>query len=227
MQDDTNHHGCRRLALGAVLGCLVAGVLGSCALEDEDGFDDLELRGVTHTTHEGDGDTHETSTTTYGTSTTTHGMSTTTTTTTTGGGGGCETAFAYGGDDAMCFIDMEEAQGNNWGWTAPVNGDEVWPVYAGAGQCDLDNGVLVGYLSLVREGDTLTIDFDPLCGFVATEVHIYVGEAPLPEGNNGPTTAPGKYPLKDENPDGSPYVFEGVEDGDYVIFHAEVCGEPC
>ena len=61
-----------------------------------------------------------------------------------------ETAYAFGGDAAaldapvpsQCFIDNGFS---NWGWTNQIGyGTYTWPVYAGAAQCNPDNGMYAG-----------------------------------------------------------------------------------
>jgi hypothetical protein len=136
----------------------------------------------------------------------------------------CETAFATG-PGATCFIDLP-VQSNNWGWSIAVSPGTAayYPVYAGAGQCNLANGQLVGYVHVTYDGATLVVTVVPPLQDILQSVHLYVGPEPLPEGNNGqPTTAPGQYPVVDSTPDPS-YAFPGLAGTVYLIFHAEVCG---
>lgn len=69
---------------------------------------------------------------------------------------GTETAFAYGGEQlATCFLDLDfnsdsKSDFNRWGWTnGPLAaGSYSFDIYAGAGQCDLTKGTLVGTLNV-------------------------------------------------------------------------------
>ena len=58
----------------------------------------------------------------------------------------CETAYAYGEQYANCFLNIPGVTSNNWGWSnGPIGaGTYSWPIYAGAGQCNIGNGTLVG-----------------------------------------------------------------------------------
>ena len=125
----------------------------------------------------------------------------------------CETAYALG-SNATCFID--EGFGN-WGWTNYIEGPGtyVWPLWAAAGQCNTDNGVLAGSVSV--EYDVygfVNVTFNLFPGFTLEEEHVYAGYSMFPLRRNGrPTIAPGQY--TNNGP------FSG---GIYVIAHAVVCG---
>jgi hypothetical protein len=139
----------------------------------------------------------------------------------------CETAFAYGEEFANCFLDFDF---NRWGWTNGLLEEGIYefPIYAGAGQCDLDNGTLVGDLDVVYEDGNVTVTYnipDPDLAMYA--IHIYVGNGMFPLKNGNPTVAPGQYPWIEEFPDGvSTYAhtFTGLSGPVYVIAHAVVCG---
>lgn len=123
----------------------------------------------------------------------------------------CETAYAFGGEYATCFI------GNgfsNWGWTNSLAEEGLYqfPVYAGAGQCDLEKGMLVGTVDLDYTGGTVTANLTLLEGFEATETHLYAGQGMFPLFKGNPTVAPGKY-----------YVEPSLSGPIYAIFHAVVC----
>jgi hypothetical protein len=188
-----------------------------CASEDDFDSDDYDnLRGATHTSG-------ETTSTTYVVEDSAPPPT-----------GNCETAYAYGLGNATCFIDIPNLQSNNWGWTNWVSPgtNTVWPVYAGAGQCNIANGELVGYLTVEYGGNgTLNVMFDAAGGFGLEEAHVYVGSSLTPTGNNGqPTTAPGQYPVVDQGLGGATevsYVFPGLSGPVYVIFHAQACGSVC
>jgi len=137
-----------------------------------------------------------------------------------------ETAYAYGGElsststdpagdvgdgYAVCFPNVEDATEEKWGWT---NGDlspgnYEWPIYAGAGQCILSKGSIVGtlYVNFSNNGGgnysaEVTYDLDTeafdIEGFDFVELlHLYVGDTAIPPSGN---FAPGHF-YKDGDPD--------------------------
>lgn len=160
---------------------------------------------------------------------------------------GCETAFAYDGVLAECFSEYSNLipNDNRWGWTiGPLNyGSYTFPIYAAAGNCDLNNGYLVGTLYIDYSGPVdlnetgeaiITFSMDP--GYSLDETHLYVGDEPIYKKKQGQgyvyTVAPGQYPYKNEDLNGaSSDVYNVYIDGPiYVIAHAVVCGAgqpPC
>ena len=120
-----------------------------------------------------------------------------------------ETAFAFGNE---CFIDNGFKR---WGWTNELEeGDtEIYDVYAGAGQCDTDKGLLVGTVTVSYfDGD---VEFDWVIDeeYTLLETHEYAGTDMFPTLKKGKeTVAPGAY------------TNEGGFGGDavYVIAHAVV-----
>ena len=157
--------------------------------------------------------------------------------------GGCETAFAFGGDIANCFLGIKKdgtlnpngppsQNFNRWGWTnGPIDtGTYDMEIWAAAGQCDHTNGTLVG---------TLTVDYDELTGtatityimdpgYVMDETHLYVGNNILPMKKNKYTVAPGQYPYIHDGLNGvssDTYIVDGLSGDIYVVGHAVVCDE--
>jgi len=129
----------------------------------------------------------------------------------------CETAFARGDDGATCFIDLEEYNFNRWGWTiGPLSeGEYTYDIYAGAGQCDIEKGTLVGTVDVsYTDGDVdITYNIDPQ--YDVEETHSYAGNNIVPTKKNGqPTVAPGQYTIG-----------ENLEGEIYVIAHAVVCSD--
>ena len=137
----------------------------------------------------------------------------------------CETAFGYGGGWAHCF---SEYGFKRWGWTnGPLEeGEYTFDIYAGAGQCDLEKGTLVGELEVNFEESEVEITYSLDEGFSLDEVHIYAGSDEIPAGKNGKlTVAPGQYTIVDDHPDGNPtYTIDVISDEIYIIAHAVVCG---
>ena len=142
----------------------------------------------------------------------------------------CETAFAWGDEYATCFIDIPYLNGNRWGWTnGPLPaGTYDFELWAGAGQCDLSHGALVGMLNIVYDGAVATVTYNMDAGFSLNETHLYVGDEMLPKKKNGQyTVAPGQFPFKDDNLNGATthtYVADELSGDIYVIGHAVACG---
>ncbi|WP_340076484.1 hypothetical protein [Leptobacterium sp. I13] len=140
----------------------------------------------------------------------------------------CETMFAKGNDNAMCFI---EDGFNRWGWTnGPLSGGEYsFDLYAGAGQCDISKGTLVGTVTVAYDENTgeaeVTYTLD--AGYTMRETHLYVGNDPYPKKRNKYTVAPGQFPYKHDLEDATSdsYTVTGLSGEIYVIAHGVVCGE--
>jgi hypothetical protein len=138
-----------------------------------------------------------------------------------------ETAFAYHADLATCFLDDGF---NRWGWTngpvAPMEPEQdpwVFELYAGAGQCNLENGQLAGTVSLTYIDGVATVSFALADGLLLDETHLYVGNGMYPlDGNGNPTVAPGQYPYSGDETFLGPYVIDGLSGDIYMIFHAVV-----
>jgi hypothetical protein len=139
----------------------------------------------------------------------------------------CETAYAYGGLFANCFLDYGF---NRWGWTNGTlsEGTYTFPIYAGAGQCNLNNGIVVGDLNLAYAAGNLTVTYNiTYPNVMLYAVHIYTGTGMFPIKNGNPTVAPGQYPWVEELPAGQTvytHTFTGLSGPLYVIAHGVVCG---
>ncbi|MDH3268233.1 MAG: DNRLRE domain-containing protein [Ignavibacteria bacterium] len=140
----------------------------------------------------------------------------------------CETAYAYGEGNSLstlCFLDIPNKQGNNWGWTNQIGpGTYNWPIYAGAGQCDISKGTLVGTLDVVyASGEvTITYNIDPL--YTLGDTHVWVGEGEnlLPKKSNGKwDSAPGQFNHNGVNP----VVVSGLTGNIWIAAHSGVCWE--
>jgi hypothetical protein len=162
-----------------------------------------------------------------------------------------ETAFAYGGDDANCFLDLD-LDGDNvddfnrWGWTngaisgtpvAPYEG--AWQLWAGAAQCDITDtdgnpakGTLVGTVDVSYDGSSVTVTFTTNGPYYLEETHVYAGAEQMPRinGNGAYTAAPGQY--KFTNMDRETFDDErttstttiSVTGEIYIVAHATVGG---
>ena len=123
-----------------------------------------------------------------------------------------ETAYAYKDEDiSEKFIDYGFA---NWGWSNVLSdeGSYVFDVWAGAGQCDLTKGILVGTVTVDYGSGTVTVEFNLNPDITLEEYHVYAGSDMFPTGNNGePTVAPGQYTIA-----------SGLSGSIYVIVHAIV-----
>ena len=153
---------------------------------------------------------------------------------------GDETAYAYGGEDyASCFLGIPNLNANNWGWTnGPLpEGKYEFPIYAGAGQCNLNAGTLVGKLLIDYSNGTATVKYQmteisDFTGKLYTllETHLYIGEEEdglLPKNGNKYTSAPGQFGNVDENHDNITeftYNIPNLEGKIWVAAHSVVSG---
>ncbi|MDR8390251.1 hypothetical protein NC796_03805 [Aliifodinibius sp. S!AR15-10] len=163
---------------------------------------------------------------------------------------GDETAFAVktksvGGEKAVdrdystCFDEeiIENVSFANWGWTnGPISensGEIKYDIYAGAGQCDLSKGTLVGELTVKYSGGTFTATYkmtetSPYSGktYTMTETHLWVGSEPYPTQNGKYTVAPGHYGNVDDHDHITEFTYEitGLSGPVYFIAHAVVSG---
>lgn len=137
-----------------------------------------------------------------------------------------ETAWAYGGGNAIPFA-------NKWGWSngAYGAGEYTLDLYAGAGQNDLSKGTHVGEVKVVYTGGTATVTYTAFEGYHFSELHLWVGNTPLPIVGRGPravpTDAPGQFPHKMTfEPGVMTYTFNvsGLSGNIYVAAHAVVWG---
>jgi hypothetical protein len=140
----------------------------------------------------------------------------------------CETAYAYGGCYAKCFLSIPGLQNNNWGWTnGPLNnGTYTWYLYAGAGQCDLSRGTKVGKVTVSYYFGKATVTYSMNPGYTLSATHLYVGSTILPKKNGVYTVSPGQYPYKHEglnNVSSDSYTVKNLCGKIYIIAHAEVC----
>lgn len=149
---------------------------------------------------------------------------------------GSETCFAYGDQYAYCFRDFKKKNGqynpggsakknySRWGWTNEIaEGSYNFEVWAGAGQCDLTKGTLVGHLAIEYYSPTATVTYNMIPGYVLTETHLYIGDEAIPKKNNNkPTLAPGQYPYKHGNLGNATtdtYTVNGLSGDIWVIAH--------
>ncbi|HEY9113515.1 MAG TPA: hypothetical protein VIN10_02370, partial [Bacteroidales bacterium] len=141
---------------------------------------------------------------------------------------GCETAYAYSEDYATCFLEMQQGF-SNWGWSnglLPV-GNYEFQLFAGAGQCDLENGREVGSVSVDYDGAEAEVTYNMLPGYTLDQVHLYVGNEILPKKNGYFTVAPGQYPIKEEGLNGATtwsHTVSGLSGNIHVVAHSEACG---
>ncbi len=144
--------------------------------------------------------------------------------------GGCETGYAYGESYANCFLNIPGVQSNNWGWSNGQisSGTYNWPIYAGAGQCNIGNGIHVGTLTVNYTPPTAVVTYTVFDGYELNATHLYVGNQILPKKNNKYTTAPGQFPYKHGSLNGvssDTYTINGLSGSIYVSAHSEVCDE--
>lgn len=139
---------------------------------------------------------------------------------------GCETGFAYVAEG--CF---SEDGFRRWGWSiGPLSAPykEKHEIYQAAGQCNLENGDLVGTLYVTYgEDNTVLVSFSAHEGYAFFETHLYIGNEKYPRLGNGRfTVAPGQYPYSNDIPEGTiqdDYLIENIEGAIYIIAHVVVC----
>jgi len=108
---------------------------------------------------------------------------------------GCETAFAYGDRNGDRILDKGDLELDDflkterWGWQLAVKKGEhlAVPIYAAAGNNDINKGTFVGTLKVAYDNMTVSVRYEMLPGFTADETHLYVGDVYLPK------AAPGTY----------------------------------
>ncbi|MCD6659130.1 MAG: hypothetical protein LT105_03120 [Lentimicrobium sp.] len=142
--------------------------------------------------------------------------------------GGCETAYAYGEATATCFLNIAGVNSNNWGWSnGPIGaGSYSWPMYAGAGQCNIGNGTHVGTLTVNYTPPTATVTYTVFDIYRLSETHLHIGNTILPVVRNRFTTAPGQFPYVHGNLGGvisDTYNITGLSGNIYVAAHSVVC----
>lgn len=152
-----------------------------------------------------------------------------------------ETAFAYGESYGNCFLNYSEfiSNPNRWGWTngALNEGSYTFPIYAGAGQCDISKGTLVGQLSVSYSGGSAVVTYqmngsNSQTGmpYVLDEIHLYVGSEVFPRNKQGDfTIAPGQFPYTASSLSNAlsySYTVTNLSGPVYVIAHAVVDGFP-
>ena len=134
----------------------------------------------------------------------------------------CETAYAKG-LNAICFLDIPNKQGNNWGWTNKITESGSWnfPIYAGAGQCDESKGTLVGTLDISYDGTTVNVFYNIDSEYSLDETHLWVGTDLLPKNKKGKyISSPGQFPYNGQNP-----VSVNITTPFYIAAHSVVCGD--
>ncbi len=133
-------------------------------------------------------------------------------------GDNCETAIMLGNNT---FQDL--GVGNRWGWAhnyTDGDGTFTFDVYAAAGQNDPDKGWLAGKVTVVVDGEDVTVTLTATNGVGFKEVHIYL------EDEEPTTTAPGQFgnTYENPNPSGESYDLSYSGDGNFwIIVHAVAC----
>jgi hypothetical protein len=142
----------------------------------------------------------------------------------------CETAYGKletGTNE--CFID---GGFDNWGWTnkIPIPGIYTLPLYAGAGQCIIANGELVGHAIVTyTETGIVTVEYVMDAGFSLSQAHVNVGCEKYPKKGRKYTVAPGQYTFVAEGlymQSGITVSFTGVIGPFWVIIHGQSCEVP-
>ncbi len=150
-----------------------------------------------------------------------------------------ETAWGYLPDKAITFYDVDEKL-KNWGWTNGLLDETrtyVLDLYAGAGGNDIDNGLLVGTVTVEFNKELGTVDVtyetdsnsNPQgMNYEIKDAHLWVGTTMLPLTKKGKSTcSPGQFPDEDWYDMNDDYIYVFHIDGFvgqniYVAAHAVV-----
>ena len=164
-----------------------------------------------------------------------------------------ETAFAYGGNFASdstgvagipgedgyanCFPEDDEYEKpsiERWGWSNGLlsarSENYSFPLYAGAGKCEISKGQYSGDVLINYNNGTVTVTFTAVDGSSFLETHLHVGKDKLPKKDNGKyTAAPGEYTNNDDVISSSDtqvvYQVSGLSGDIYVVAHAVMAGD--
>lgn len=129
----------------------------------------------------------------------------------------CETAYAFGTTPFCGLPDI-----GNWGWTRQITGNFTGtniPIYAGAGQCNPNKGIQVGTLSISYVGTSLTVNYTMNSGVTVNNVHMWIGNTPLPVKNGKLTSAPGQFNYNNQT---FPFNLTRSQPF-YIAVHFDVC----
>jgi hypothetical protein len=158
-----------------------------------------------------------------------------------------ETAFAYGGNYdadysgiaglwgldgyANCFPESPFTTPARWGWTNGKlgEGEYSFPLYAGAGLCNLSKGQYSGDVKIEYSNGTATVTFTAAEGTTFLETHLHMSKDPLPRSPSGKiSVAPGQYSSNDDVVSTTDtevvYQVNGLEGEVYVIAHSVMSG---
>lgn len=138
--------------------------------------------------------------------------------------GQCGTAFMYSDDVRI----NEVTNSNRWGWIEyyDEDGSITRDIYVGAGQNNLDNGTLIGSVTISRDGDNLNFDFDLDGDYEFSTLHIHVADTE--EEATSVAKSPGRYNqngILDGLEDQSLDILGDLEDDFWIIVHADACDE--
>lgn len=132
----------------------------------------------------------------------------------------CQTAFGFG---PLTFVDAGLTP-NRWGWIYTLNAEGYFttPLYAGAGNNDIQHATNVGNVTYSLSGSSLVVHYETFTGYSLSETHVYAS-------TTFPTTiAPGQFNYSHavQNPHSDTYTIElNGATPVYLISHAVVCSE--
>ncbi|MCC6624938.1 MAG: hypothetical protein IT385_27070 [Deltaproteobacteria bacterium] len=139
----------------------------------------------------------------------------------------CETAFALA-SHAFCDedVDGDGRVETRWGWYGILEPgtESTYPLYAGAGQCDINKGTEVGYVTVSYDGETAAFTLVGSDGFGFDGSHVYADTTPLW------TLAPGRFTSGSDDAEGvegsQTHTISGFSGEDiYFSVHASACGD--
>jgi len=123
-----------------------------------------------------------------------------------------DTTYAKG-NEPTCFIPTFD----QWGWTnyiTPIY-TGTWDLWAGAAMCNTSRGYLVGTVTVVYDGSSVTVTYNVDPYYTVFQEHVYAGSGMFPKMKVGKkwvdTVAPGQY-----------YIEDSLSSDIYVIAHAKI-----
>ena len=153
----------------------------------------------------------------------------------------CETVYAYDSRNPLrnfCLIEFGSA--DDMGWAVLnfninkdfVNGEITLDLYAGATDCNLNNGIIVGEIIMkyksINNEHIISMTYIVDQPFDFTQVNAYAGYGLLPFNDDGiHTTIPKDFPKSYSNDDGFSsysfdFVIENINENFNIIAHSVV-----
>eukprot|EP00756_Hemistasia_phaeocysticola_P039402 Hpha_TRINITY_DN16811_c3_g6::TRINITY_DN16811_c3_g6_i1::g.151291::m.151291 len=147
------------------------------------------------------------------------------------GGGASESAWArtYNDSARHCFLNIAELQSNRWGWTQQLWQTTRLELWGRAGQCNLANGEVIGFVDVTSDEGQVYADFVPAPGVSFQSFHLHVDTAEMTKTwpNLTMTVAPGSFDYNSDNGGHTHWIIGGENPAPFwFVAHVEYCGTP-